>query len=185
VPMDLPERVAMNGRDVIRYVTGSSPSGSALVSLRELDALFDQAPVALVFVDRELRVRRTNAAYRRLVGLPDEAIIGRRPSEIDSGVDAALIERPLADQVIGKGVPVADGHVELVLADKRRVFSWSAYPVTDNGQVVGALGVLADVADEVRSLRQAHDLLERAGHQIGTTLDIYRTAAELAGLAVR
>ena len=89
--MDMPERGAINAHDVIRYVTGSSPPDSVLVSLRELDALFDQAPVAMTFLDRKLRVRRTNAAFRRLVSLPDKAIIGRRPSEFDNGVDAALM----------------------------------------------------------------------------------------------
>jgi PAS domain S-box-containing protein len=182
--MDLPERVAMNGHDVIRHVTEPSLSDSALVSLRELDALFDQAPVALAFLDRDLRARRTNAALRRLLGLPDEAIIGRRPSEVDGGLDVALVERTLAEQVINKGVPVADVHLEPVLAGKRRVFSWSAHPVTENGQVLGALCCFRDVTGQVPSLRQAHDLLERAGHQIGTTLDLHRTAAELAGLAV-
>ncbi|HEY2576677.1 MAG TPA: PAS domain-containing protein, partial [Streptosporangiaceae bacterium] len=114
--MVMPERVAMNGRDVIRIFTESSSSDSALVSLRELDALFDRAPVAMAFLDRELRHRRVNAALRQLVGLRDEAIIGRRPTEIDEGMDAALMERTLADQVIKKGVPVFDGHVEPVLA---------------------------------------------------------------------
>jgi PAS domain S-box-containing protein len=182
--MDMPEQGAMIGRDFIQHVTESSLSDSALVPLRELDALFDQAPVAMVFRDRELRARRTNAAYRRLFGLPDEAIIGRRASEFDTGLDAALIERTLAEQVINKGVPVADGHLEPLLAGERRVFSWSAYPVTDNGQVLGAMCCFRDVAGQATPLRQARALLERAGHQIGTTLDIHRTAAELAGLAV-
>jgi PAS domain S-box-containing protein len=182
--MDLPERVAMNGHDVIRNVTASWPSDSAFVSLRELDALFDQAPVALVLGDCELRARRINAAFRQLFGLPDEAIIGRSPSEVGSGVDGALIERILADQVIGRGVPVADGHVEPVVAGERRVLSWSAHPVMENGQVLGTLSCFRDVTGQLTPLRQAHALLERAGHQIGTTLDIHRTAAELAGLAV-
>jgi PAS domain S-box-containing protein len=182
--MDLPERVAMNGHDVMRHVTEPPLSDSAVVSLRELDALFDRVPVALAFLDRDLRVRRTNAALRRLLGLPDEAIIGRRPSEVDGGLDVALVERTLAGQVINKGVPVADVHMEPVLAGERRVFSWSAHPVTENGQVRGALCCFRDVTGQVPSLRQAHDLLERAGQQIGTTLDIHRTAAELAGLAV-
>src|ERR1700742_3719297 len=182
--MDMPERDAINGRDVIRHVTESSPSRSGLVSLRELDALFDQAPVALIFADRELRARRTNAALRQLFGLPDEAIIGHRPKEIDSGVDAALIERTLADQVIGRGVPATDVHLELTLAGERRILSWSVYPVMENGQVLGAVCCFRDITGPVPSLRQAHALLERAGRQIGTTLDIHRTAAELADLAV-
>jgi hypothetical protein len=140
----------------------------------------------MVFRDRDLRARRTNAAFRQLFGLPDEAIIGRRPSETDGGVDAALIERILAGQVIDRGVPVVDVQLEQALAGKHRVLSWSAYPVTDNGQVLGALSLCSfpDVTGQATSLRQAHALLERAGHQIGTTLDIHRTAAELADLAV-
>jgi hypothetical protein len=37
---------------------------------------------------------------------------------------------------------------------------------------------------QATSFRQGHALLERACHQIGATLDIHRTAAELADLAV-
>ncbi len=159
-------------------------------SIRELDALFDQSPIALVFGDRELRATRTNAAFRRLVGLPDEAILGRRPSQGEIGMDTALAERTLAEQVIGRGVPVIDMHLELTLAGQRRVFSWSAYRVTDNGKVLGVLGSLTDVTgrvEAVTAVRQANarlGLLERAGSQIGTTLDIHRTAEELADLAV-
>jgi PAS domain-containing protein len=99
VPMDRPEQGNTDDLDKRRRVTGSPLPDSVLGSLRELEALFDQSPVAMVFNDRELRARRTNAAFRRLVGLPDEAIIGRRPSEFDHGVDAAMIEHALAEQV--------------------------------------------------------------------------------------
>jgi hypothetical protein len=56
--------------------------------------------------------------------------------------------------------------------------------VTDSGQVLGALCYFRDITGQATSLRQARALLERAGHQIGTTLDVHRTAAELADLAV-
>jgi PAS domain S-box-containing protein len=153
------------------------------LSIRELDALFEQSPIALVFGDRELRARRTNAAFRRLVGLPDEEIIGRRPSEGEAGIDPAGAERILAEQVIGRGVPVVDVHLEQTWAGERRVLSWSAYRVTDNGQVLGVLGSLTDITNRVQANARL-DLLERAGSQIGTTLDVRRTAGELAALAV-
>ena len=187
MPMDMPERGTIYGHDFIRNAGESSLSDFDLGSVFELDALFDQTPVALAFLDPELRARCTNAALRRLVGLPDEAIIGRRPSEVAGGMDAALIERILADQVMATGVPVSDRLMEQTLAGKRRVYSWSACRVMDNGQVLGVLCSLADVTGLATSIRQSHariDLLQRAGHQIGTTLDIHRTAAELADLAV-
>jgi PAS domain S-box-containing protein len=184
---DIPERSVADVHAASRRVAKASLSDSARVSPRELDALFDQSPAGLLFTDRELRVTRTNTALCRLVGLPDEALIGRRPSEIDSGVDGALIERVLAGQVLDQGVPVVNVPMEQTVAGERRALSWSAYLVTDNGLVLGVLYYVTDVTDRMQALtvlRQAHDLLERAGYQIGTTLDIYRTAAELADLAV-
>ncbi|HEX4660099.1 MAG TPA: SpoIIE family protein phosphatase [Streptosporangiaceae bacterium] len=174
-------------------VTRPSPHDPGPGPAGELSVLFDQSPIALVFTDRELRARRTNAAFHRLAGLPDEAIIGRRPTETDHGdriMDTALIERALAEQVIDGRVPAVNMHLEQTLAGERRVLSWSAYRVTDNGQVLAAVSSLTDVTGRVRAvtaLRQANarlDLLERAGSQIGTTLDIRRTAGELADLAV-
>src|SRR5882672_9840559 len=93
-------------------------------SSRELDAMFDQSSVALVFADPELRAMRTNAAFRRLFGLPDEAVIGRRPSEVDDHMDMALIEQTLTEQVIKKGVPVEDVPVVETQGGKRRVILW-------------------------------------------------------------
>jgi PAS domain-containing protein len=87
----------------------------------ELGVLFDQSPIAMVLRGRELRARRTNAALRRLAGLPDEALLGRRPAETDLGVDTALMERILVRQVLGRGVPVIDVHLELTVAGERRV----------------------------------------------------------------
>ena len=153
-------------------------------SSRELDAVFDQSSVPLVFADPELRAKRVNAAFRRLFGLTDEAVIGRRPSEVDDHMDMALIERTIAEQVIKKGVPVADVPVAQTQAGKRQVILWSADPVTENGQVLGVLCRFRDVTGQTTSLQQAHVLLERASHEIGTTLDIHRTAEELADLAV-
>src|SRR5260221_5050704 len=139
VAMDIPERGTSGNRDLIRSVSTPSLPDSGLGSSRELDALFDQSPIAMVFNDRELRARRTNAAFRRLAGLPDEAIIGRRPTETDHGdriMDTALIERALAEQVIDGGVAAVNMHLEQTLAGERRLLSWSAYRVTDNGQVL-------------------------------------------------
>jgi PAS domain S-box-containing protein len=160
--------------------------GTPELSIRELDALFDQSPVAVVFIDVELRTRRANAAFRRLTGLSEEALIGRRPSEATEAVriaDTDFIERILAEQVIGQGIPVVNMPLEHTGPDRHRVFAWTAYRVTDNGRVIGAVGSLADITETAQA-RAALDLLERAGSRIGTTLDVQRTAAELAALAV-
>jgi PAS domain S-box-containing protein len=156
----------------------------------DLGALVEQSPIATVFVDAELRYVRVNAEFCRFVGLPGEAIIGRRIIEgPDAGLDTTMIERVLADQVLA-GVPLVDWPLEQTIDGVRRVFAWSAFRMADHGRVVGALGWLVEVTERERAtaaLERAHarlGLLERAGSQIGTTLDIYQTCAELADLAV-
>src|SRR5258708_13123726 len=93
-------------RKVIRpslHDPGSGPAG-------ELGVLFDQSPTAMVFTDRDLRTRRTNAAFRRLAGLPEEALTGRRPSEVGHGdriTATALIEPRLPAEAINTHLPPA------------------------------------------------------------------------------
>ncbi|HTU73064.1 MAG TPA: PAS domain S-box protein, partial [Trebonia sp.] len=163
------------------------------LSNRELEALFEQSPVAMIFSDRDLRSRRANAAFRRLVGISDDILLGRRPSETEGAewlVDSEFIERTLAEQVIAKGIPVVNVPLERTKDGKRRVIAWTAYRVTDHGRVLGSVATLLDVTDQAAAetaLRRANtrlDLLQRAGSEIGTTLDVYRTAEELAALAV-
>src|SRR5258708_9192836 len=149
VAMDIPERGTTGNRDLIRSVSTSSLPDSRLGSSRELDALFDQSPIAMVFNDRELRTRRTNAAFRRLAGLPDEALIGRRPTEVDLGTDAAWGERILAEQVISRGVPIIDVHVEQTLTGKRQVLPRSASPLTDNGHALGPTHPLRTITHQM------------------------------------
>jgi len=163
------------------------------LSVRELEALFEQSPVAMIFTDRELRNRRANAAFRQLARISDDTLIGRRPSETEGAdwlLDTELIEQVLAEQVLGKGIPVVNMPLERIDEGKRRVISWTAYRVMDNGQVIGVVGTLLDITEEAEAeaaLRQANDrldLLQRAGSEIGTTLNVYRTAEELVALAV-
>jgi PAS domain S-box-containing protein len=163
------------------------------LSIRELEALFDQSPVAMIFTDVDLRIRRANATFRDLTGFSQETVIGRRPTETpgtDRVVDTRFIERTLRDQVMKEGIPVVNMPLERTREGKRRVFAWTAYRVTSNDRVLGAVGTLVDItgpAQAAQELRQANarlDLLQRAGSEIGTTLDVYRTAQELAVLAV-
>src|SRR5258708_28180020 len=129
VGMHILERYTTDNTNIIRNVTMPSLPYSGL-SIRELDALFDQSPIGMVFGDRELRARRTNAAFRRLVGLPDEAILGRRPSEGEAGMDPALAQRTLAEQGINRGVPAVDGPIEQTPPRRRRGLPCAPDPAT-------------------------------------------------------
>jgi PAS domain S-box-containing protein len=156
----------------------------------DLGALVEQSPIATVFVDSELRFILVNEEFCRFAGLPGEAIIGRRVTETPGvGLDTTMIVRVLTDQVLA-GAPLVDWPLEQTIDGVRRIYAWSAFRVADHGRTLGALGWLVEVTDRERAiaaLEQARarlGLLERASSQIGTTLDIYRTCAELADLAV-
>jgi PAS domain S-box-containing protein len=163
----------------------ASPRG-----IPDLGALVEQSPVASVYVDAELRYIRVNDEFCRFVGVPREELLGRRIAEGPvGGLDRDMVERVLTDQVLA-GAPLVDWPVEQTAGGVRRVYAWSAFRIADHGRIVGALGWLVDVTERERSaaaLEQARarlDLLARASSEIGTTLDIYQTCAELADLAV-
>jgi PAS domain S-box-containing protein len=147
----------------------------------------------MVFMDVEGRALRANTAFRQLTGLSDEGLIGHRPTENPMAariLDTEFIERILAEQVIAKGIPVINMPLERTHEGRHLVLAWTAYRLMVDGEVVGAVGTLHDVTGQQEAatgLRQANarlELLQRAGNEIGTTLDLYRTAEELAALAV-
>ena len=163
-----------------------SPGG-----MPDLGALVEQSPIATVYVDAELRFIRVNDEFCRFVRLSREAIIGRRVIEVPAaGFDMTMIDRVLSGQVLA-GVPLVDWTLDQAVDGARRVYAWSAFRVAGHdGSVLGALGWLVDVTEreraaaDVEQARARLDVLARASSQIGTTLDIHQTCAELAGLAV-
>jgi PAS domain S-box-containing protein len=162
-----------------------SPGG-----LPDLGALVEQAPMAAVYCDAELRFIAVNDEFCRFVRLPREAILGHRVIEVPAaGFDMIMIDRVLTGQVLA-GVPLLDWPLEQTIDGVRRAYAWSAFRVADRGRVLGALGWLTDVTERERAaaaLEQARarlDLLARASSDIGNTLDIRQTCADLADLAV-
>jgi PAS domain S-box-containing protein len=157
----------------------------------DLGALVEQSPIATVYVDAGLRYVKVNDEFCRFVRLPREAIIGHRVIEVPAaGFDMTMIDRVLAGQVLA-GAPLVDSTLEQAIDGSRRVYAWSAFRVaSEDGSVMGALGWLVDVTEreqaaaDVEQARARFDLLARASSQIGTTLDIRQTCAELASLAV-
>jgi PAS domain S-box-containing protein len=158
--------------------------------LPDCGALLEQAPMATVYVDAALRFLQVNDEFCRFVRLPRQAIIGRRVIEVPAaGFDMIMIDRVLTGQVLA-GVPLVDWPLDQEIDGVRRTYAWSAFRVADHGRVLGALGWLTDVTERERAvaaLEQARarlDLLARASSDIGTTLDVRQTCAELADLVV-
>ncbi|MGW3950247.1 SpoIIE family protein phosphatase [Streptomyces sp. NPDC004752] len=151
-----------------------------------LDGLITQSPLGITVMDADLRYCwMNNAAMRDLTG-PAEQLVGRRIGEDQSYANAAEIEQVLR-RVRESGEP--DLHVQVrgrPPFDPRREHVWSAasFRLTDRaGRVLGVCQTFFDVTEGDRAQRRLA-LLNEASARIGTTLDVGRTAQELAEAAV-
>ncbi|WP_406492562.1 SpoIIE family protein phosphatase [Streptomyces sp. NBC_00846] len=155
--------------------------------------LVSQSPIGLVVMDTELRFAAVNPALERMDGLPADELIGRRTHEVLPFLDTEAIDSSMR-QVLDTGVPILDLEVVGRTAadpDHERAWSASYYRLEDPvGKVLGVAGSIVDVTDRHRMAAEAHHarrrlaLLADASVLIGTTLDLHRTAHELAGIVV-
>jgi len=118
-----------------------------------LDALFDTAPVAITFVDRDLRYVRINKAAAANWGLSSADMVGKRPDEILPAEFASHIQERFRE-VVKTGKPDIGQPVEVEWpAGSGRMQHWlsSRYPVLDaGGEIIG----VATVATNVTELRE-------------------------------
>jgi PAS domain S-box-containing protein len=147
-------------RETIPRVRTRASEAAAETAFALLDGVW-VAPVAMAFLDRDLRFVQVNEAFARLTGAAVEAHAGRGPRELfpGDGDFAARVEERLR-AVIDSGQPALD-----VTASSRGldgvVRSWRAclYPVlAPGGQVRG----VCTVVDETTDLRDREVGLERA-----------------------
>ncbi|MBD0423885.1 SpoIIE family protein phosphatase [Streptomyces sp. TRM S81-3] len=150
-----------------------------------LRALLTGSVVGLAVWDTDLRCVWANDALERYDGIAREQRLGRRPRDSltgDSDRLEALIRRVLAG---GHCVTGREYRVPAVAGKRRdRAFSASFVRLEDaDGRILGVCMLILVVTDR----RWAGDRLavvSEAGARIGTTLDVMRTAQELADYTV-
>ncbi|MGC0423297.1 SpoIIE family protein phosphatase [Embleya sp. AB8] len=151
-----------------------------------LDHLLNRAPIGMAVVDRELRCVWLNDQLERNGGVPRERRLGRRLSEVLPGLPADTIET-LMREVLETGTPLIDHEYQgRTASDPEHVhaYSTSFFRLEDtDGTPAGVCYLVIDVTDRWRA-RQRLALLSDIGARIGTTLDVARTAQELADVAV-
>ncbi|GAB2915969.1 SpoIIE family protein phosphatase [Streptomyces heilongjiangensis] len=156
----------------------SAPSDAAV-----LDWLFADSPVALSVYDTSLRCTRQNPAMARLAGAPDErdAWFGRRVTEILPGPQTAAWEARMR-QVLDSGEPAPATGIRTVgsAAGTERSLSITAHPLRGPDGAVTGLCLTAEDVTEPNGSADRLLLLNEAGTRIGSTLDVRRTAEELA-----
>lgn len=155
-----------------------------------LRGLATQSPVGLAIYDTQLRVVWTNFALLQEMGTSQYAGMGPDDmvthGEVLSSRYPATLEETMR-RVLATGEPVIELHYRgrpPVDPEHDHVWSCSYYRLQDAGSP--ALGVCEETVDiTARYLAQQRlDLLVRAGGQVGTTLDMARTAQELSAVTV-
>jgi PAS domain S-box-containing protein len=134
----------------------------ARARFRELKALYQNAPVGLALLDRDLRFMRINAFLAEINGLPVEAHIGRHLFDIVPDVRDVLA--PLFRIVLEGGKPLRNIEVEGASPRQPAIrISWKAhfYPLKDDQGAVTGVGIVAEDVSAAKRAEHARDLLSR------------------------
>ncbi|WP_433497226.1 SpoIIE family protein phosphatase [Sphaerimonospora sp. CA-214678] len=151
-----------------------------------LAMVFSQSPVGLYVFSLDLRLVRYNTAGHEMRGVPSAELLGRPLPEIVPGFDVSEIEGILT-RVRDTGEPVFEREIRgcpLGDPDTEHVQSISAFRLHDTaGRPLAVAVSLIDVTDRFRA-RARLNLMHEANARVGTTLDVSRTAEELADVVV-
>ncbi|KUJ70521.1 protein phosphatase [Streptomyces albus subsp. albus] len=155
-----------------------------------LRAAFTQSPFGMAVMDAQLRYLVINPAQERLDGVAAGQRLGRRPGEAIPGAGGAAIEREVQG-VLEAGEPaltLEQIHAAPAGPDSPghdgQVRSRSSFRLQDPaGRVVGVCQAVVDVTSHYRA-RERLALVNEASWRIGTTLNLYETARELADVLV-
>ncbi|CAL9642939.1 hypothetical protein SUDANB21_06405 [Streptomyces sp. enrichment culture] len=143
-----------------------------------------QSPCATMVFDQGLRLRGVNDAMARLLGLPADHLRGLRPTDIGGRAQHSELERQLR-HVLRTGRP-HDMQTHMKARAEAHPHAWLARlaPLTDrSGRVRGVCVTAHDFTEQYRT-RERLLLVNEASSRIGTTLDVTRTAQELAEVCV-
>lgn len=156
------------------------------VSQSVLERFLNRSPFGMAVMGTDLRYIWFNSTLERMAGVPREVRLGSRMSEVLPRLPSPELEAQM-QQVLETGQTAFDVEYQgYTPADPDRLHSWSTsfFRVDDDeGRVLGVGYMGVDVTDRWRA-RERLALLTESGGRIGTTLDISRTAHELASVAV-
>lgn len=151
-----------------------------------MEPLLAYAPVGVVVLDTDLRFVWVNDVLTYGGALPRERRLGRRPTEVLPIEHGERLERELR-KVLETGVPVLNyEYIAPSPVEPSRQGAWwtSMFRLEDStGRVLGLWAMAVDNTERWRA-RERLALLTKASAHIGSTLDVVRTAEELAEVSV-
>ncbi|MGW3204183.1 SpoIIE family protein phosphatase [Streptomyces sp. NPDC001135] len=179
------------------YALGLAADQSTVRRLEQDVALSErmvkQSPIGYAVLDTQLRFVSVNPALEKINGVPADEHVGRTLPEVLPMLNSEPVETD-ARQVLETGVPVIDNTViGRTPADPDQDHTWahSLYRLEDAmGNVLGVAVSVVDITEQHRASLAAEAARRRlavvadASARIGTTLELDRTACELADVAV-
>ncbi|MGW7497604.1 SpoIIE family protein phosphatase [Streptomyces luteogriseus] len=146
---------------------------------------FAQSPCcAQAIYDTRLRLRRANADMERSTALTEEEMRGLRVSEIIDD-DAGLRAEHSMARVLRTGEPeYQENYLRAPGEDHEHAWSVFISALRDHEGTVRGVCLSAHDMTERFWARKRLQLIAEAGRRIGTTLDVTRTAQELADVTV-
>ncbi len=147
---------------------------------------FEQTPSAATAVfDTRLRQRRANRYMRGAAELTDAEMRGLRLSEIWDLPGADRIEQAMVRLLETGGEPqYVENYLKVIGETREHAWSNVIYPLRDETGALCGVGMTSHDTTEQYWARKRLQLLNDANAQIGSTLDVTRTARELADVAV-
>ncbi|MFE2103060.1 SpoIIE family protein phosphatase [Streptomyces sp. NPDC059468] len=179
------------------YALGLAADRSTVRRLEQDVALSErmvkQAPIGFAVFDTDLRYVSVNPALAKINGISAEEHVGRTVGEMLPLLDVDALE-DAARRVMETGVPlVAQATIGRTPADPDEDHAWSLslYRLEDSvGTVLGVAASVVDITEayrgriETENARRRLAVIADASARIGTTLELERTAFELAEVAV-
>jgi two-component system, cell cycle sensor histidine kinase and response regulator CckA len=161
-------------------------SGHALFSIRDitqrhrrleelseerklLRTIVDGIPDLIFLKDREGRHILRNRAEREITGLPDDAVLGKKVTELGMPPDIAAAYFADDQRVLATGEPVLNREEPYVLGNRGQGwFLTNKHPIFDaNNHVIGLVGIARDITEQ----RRATDELNEARMMLSRHLD--------------
>lgn len=148
--------------------------------LAQIEALYQQAPIGLCFIDKELRYVRINKVLAEWNGLSVEEHLGKRVDVVLPHLAESLV--PMLQKIIDSRSPIRDLQLELLdnSTGILKHFNLNFDPVTSEaGEVQGVSAIIQDITEQVKSV-EATQLLAEATKTLGSSLDYQTTLDRLA-----
>ncbi|MCX4702690.1 SpoIIE family protein phosphatase [Streptomyces sp. NBC_01352] len=172
------------GADSWILLLAEPPNASASGADASWERSFSQLPVALLIHDAEARVTHANAEALRLLELREDVVLGHRIDEFRTGSLHDDLAKAVV-QVIRTGEPIrTESSMHTTGANRPRTWSLVISPLEDAaGRLYGAATTAREITEPAWA-RWRLSVVNEASIRIGTTLEVVRTAEELAELAV-